>query len=529
MEENNIKELLSEEQVWDILGFASAWNGLGIYGNAFSPMLLSQRMKDVNLNPLAATEQTLNDALVDPKNSELALQAFSENFEIQSQVYKRLLSYLGNLLSFDLTYECINVKSDNYTSKKYNDDLDKVKEFFDRFDYRKEFGLAVGEMLRNEAFFCLPRWDMKDQVVLQELPASPQYTMITGRFDYGLLFSLNAYWFWLPGVDLNMYPSFFKKKYNELWGTSGTIQTYNPSASPLLRGSSSWVFWWDIPVDVGWMFKLSPALAARVPYFSGLFLDLIQQPVIRALQKNATMSAANRMIIGEVGVLKDAQSKTRDQFNISPALLGNFLALVKSAIGDAMKTAALPLTNVKGVSFPAENEIYSKYLRTAVSSAGVNANLIFATDQKLNAIETQLSLNTDEQLMYSVYPQFEAFLNYNVNRFTSKFKFRFHFQGTKFFNNRQQRLDNQLALAPLGIVLPQQIAASLGLNMFELERQLEESKGSGFDKKLLPLVSTFQQTGKEDTGRPRKNDTTLSDEGSETRGQGSNIDKGGKI
>jgi len=522
---NNTDEL-SEENVWNILEFASSFGGYG-YNNIMTPMLLNQRMKDLNLNPLAATEQSLNDALIDPKNSELALQSFSEDFESKSQIYKRLLSYLQNLLAFDMNYTCINAKTGDYSGKSYQRDKDKISEFFDKFDYKKEFNIAVGEMLRNETFFFCPRWDM-DQIVLQELPASPNYTMITGRWSYGFLFSMSAYWFILPGVDINLYPNFFIKKYNELCGNNNALQTYDPSLSPQARGNSSWVFWMDIPVDVGHVFKLNPALSTRIPYFTGLFSDLVNQSIMRSLQKNINMSAASRIIIGEVGQLKDAAAKLKDAFNISPALLGNFLALVKSSIGDAVKTAALPLNNVKSINFPAENELYSSYLKTSVAMSGVNSNLIFSNDLKMNAVETQLSLGVDIQLMENIYPQMAAFLNYHVNRFTDKFKFKFSLEGSNFYTDRQQRFDKQMELSALGMVLPQKIAASLGMSPFDFQRQLDEGRETGFTDKLTPIISAFQQ-GSKDVGRPQKNDTTLSDEGSETRGQGSNIDKGGKI
>ena len=517
--------LLTEQEVWDIIKFATALGGGNIYGNALTPMLLNERMKEISLNPARATEALLDDALLDPKNSEQTLQSFSQDFEIISQPYKRLLGYLSNLLSFDLTYECINVKEEDYSKSTYRNDLDRVKEFFDRFDYRKEFAIAVSEMLRNEAFFCAPRFDF-EQYVLQELPSSPNYTMITGRWDYGMLFSFNMYWFIQPGVDVDLYPDFFMKKYGEFWDRNKR-RKYDPSVPVESRGLSSWVYWLDIPVDVGFMFKLNPAMAVRVPYFTGLFQDLVQQPVMRALQKNANMSTANRLILGEVGQLKEAQSKTKDQFNISPGLLGSFLALVKSAIGEAMKTAALPLANVQGISFPGETDLYSTYLKTAMATSGVNTNLIFTQDQKLTTTEAQLSVDTDIQLMTALYPQFEGFLNYHVNRFTKRYKFRFHFEGSHFFNNRQQRYDKALGLASLGIVLPQKIAASLGMSPFEFQRQIEEAKASGFVEKLTPIVSGYQQSG--EAGRPKKADSDLTEEGDQTRSSGGNVGRGGKI
>jgi hypothetical protein len=205
--------VLSESDIWDMISFTRSLY-TGAYGGVFTPDLISSKLKDITLNPLAATQSTLEKALQDPKNSEFELMEFSEDFEIQSQPYKRLLGYLGNMLSWDLTYSCKNAKFEDYKKPAYEKDLDIVMDFLDKLDYRKEFTTAVKEMLRNETFFCCPRLE-GNAFVLQELPASPTYTKITGRWDYGLLFSFNMYWFAQSGVDIEMYPGFFKKKYSE--------------------------------------------------------------------------------------------------------------------------------------------------------------------------------------------------------------------------------------------------------------------------------------------------------------------------
>jgi len=531
LEDKDKDVLISEQEVGYVLDFAQSLLGGSMYG-AFTPQMVNSRFKDVTLNPMQATETTLTNALNSPKSSEEQLQAFSQDFEIQSQVYKKLLAYLGTMLSFDMTYSATarEGKTD-YSSASYRKDLDAVKRFIDKFDYKQEFPMVVQELLRNEAYFGLNRFDM-EQYVLQELPASPVYTMITGRWDYGLMYSFNLYWFIQQGVHIDMYPDFLKEKYSELWGKGG-VKDYNPAIAPTSRGSSSWVYWQDIPVDKGWCFKMNPVIATRVPYYSGLFLDLIQQPQMRALQKNINMAAAARIVIGEIPLLnKSSQAGgTRDQFSISAKNLGEFLALVKSAIGDTVRTAAVPLTNVQGIEFPAENELYEKYLKTALATSGVNTNLIFTSDVRPNAIESQLSLNVDESQMVSLYPQFEKFMNYHINRLTKNHKFNFRFEGTNFFNNRQQRFDKAMQLASNGIVLPQKIAASVGMDPFEFQRQLEEAQDNKWVSKLTPLVAGYQQPGsQQDTGgRPQKKDGELSDGGEETRSNGSNIGRGGTV
>ncbi len=413
--------LITEQEVWNVIEFARALSG-GLYGTTYlNPELVNARMKDVSFNPLAATEDMLNKAMVSPKDYEKQLQQFSQSFELSSMVYKRLISYLGNMLSFDITYTANTKSIEDYKTPKYKKDLEAVEKFLDKFNYKKELRIVVKELLRNDAYFgCFI--DTGDSFVLQELPS--EYCKITGRWGKGFLFSFNMYWFLQPGVDINEYPPFFKKKFNEIFRDSNTIKRYIPSLPPEMRDKSSWIYWVDVPPSVGYCFKLTPELATRLPYFSPLFNDLILQPLMRTLQKNMNMAAASKIIAGEVPLLnKEAKATVKDSIAISPDLLGKFMALVKSAIGDAIKVATAPLTEIEGISFETDNAMYDSYVRTALSLSGINTNLIFSSNVKPNAIETQLSLNVDEQMMEALYEQFNQFMDYQINKFTRTFKF----------------------------------------------------------------------------------------------------------
>jgi hypothetical protein len=86
-----------------------------------------------------------------------------------------------------------------------------------------------------------------------------------------------------------------------------------------------------------------------------------------------------------------------------------------------------------------------------------------------------------------------------------------------------------MALASQGIVLPQKIGASIGMNPFEFQKQLEEAQDNKWVDKLTPIVSGFQQSGQESGGRPQKKDGELGESGEETRSSGNNVSKGGKL
>jgi hypothetical protein len=527
--EDNRPDLLDEQTVWDFIEFARSLSSMA--GMPLTPDLLNARLKDISLlNVGGVTEERVNKALADPKNNENELLAISEALEYSSTPYKRILQYMSGLLSFDLAYYCKNAEFKDYKTPKYQKDLDVVKQFLDSFDYKKEFSTVVKQLLREETFFSVMR-DEGKKYVLQQLPSN--YCVITGRFEEGILFSFNYQWFTQGGVDINMYPAVFKRTFDKLL-KSGDIKNYNPSLPLETRGDSSFMYLADCsPMDNFWAWKMSPEIATRIPYFSGLFSDLSMQSLVRGLQKNNYMASAVKFILGEVALLKDTKATLKDAISISPDLLAKFMQLIKSAVNsEVVRIASAPLTNMNGIEFSGDNEVYSSFIKNTLGMSGVNSNLLFSADVKPNLLETQLSANVDEIVMASLYPTFNSFLDFHINRKTSKFKFGFKFEGSNFYTDRQRRLEVQTSLMDKGIVNPVKLAAALGQNPFEFQAQLDEARAMGWVDNLTPIVSAFQMSGKEGAdpgGRPPKKDGELTDSGAQTREDGGNQAKGGKI
>lgn len=513
----NKEILLSKEEVYDVLKFAGS-----LYSGIYTPQLVNDRLKDISLSPQIATAKDVDDALQNPKQNEQKLLGYSEYFELTSMIYKRVMNYLAGMLSFDLTMNPMNVSDDKeYSSPAYKKDLAIVYDFLDRFNIKKEFPMILRQMVRQEVYFGVLR-DDGEKYSMQELPQD--YCLITGRFDSGLLFDFNMYYFYQPGIDLNLFPDVFKKMYAKVFQNNESAKNYNPSTSIGGR-DSSWVLYHQVsPADGFWAFKFSPEIATRIPYLAPMFPDVVLQPLIRSLQTNSYVAAASKLLIGKIPMLsKDAKgSAVKDAVALSPDLLGKFLALMKSGLGDSIKVGASPLEDMKGITFPNESNYYQDYLKTTTSTSGVNSRLVLTLD-KNNAVESQLSINVDEYLMTPLYQYFSEFLEYYINKRTKKYKFKIFLSGTNFFTNRSERLKTQLDLIPFGIINHQGIAAALGLLPQDFERQLMMTKSSGFVDNLTPIISAFQSSGESPkNGRPKTPDEKLGDSGAETRGNDTN-------
>ena len=521
---------LSIEEVFNVLDFAKSYATGQLYPGAITPQLLSSAMKDISFTPKELTEDDLTNALKDPKNSESELRQFMEHLEIVSMPVKKILNYMLSQLAFDLTYTVNGaLEETDYKSPAYKKSEKMLQSFLDDFNYLFYFKNAVKQMLRNETYVFCPR-DDGEKIVLQELPLDRCY--ITGRWDYGFLVSFDFQYFLQPGVDIRFFPKFFRDKYNELF--SGKESEYIPPINPDKRGGLTSRFAWyvDLPPDVAWVFKFDTSLTAAVPYFSGLLPEFIQQPTMRALQKNINMAVASRMILGQVPMRTDSRTSVKDMIAIDAITLGKFLALVQSAISEAIKITAAPLQNMKSVEFKAENDVYDEFLKTGISSSGANSAIVYSSDLKANAIESQLSFQSDSKIMEALYEQFNLFMEYQINVRTDKsaggggHKFSPRFEGNDYYLDRQQRFDYAMGMVERGIVLPQKIAAARGMKPHELIRMMTEAKAQGFVDMLTPVSLASQQ--EKDTGRPKKKDSELNDSGVGTRGEAANIAKGGK-
>ena len=525
-EEEVVETLEALQKAFEIKDFTSGYTE-GIY----TPITQNDLMKQLNINTMTPDRQGIENALKDPMNNEDTLVSYGQSYYFSSLMYKRNLEYIANLAAFDLEMVCVNPPKD-FNDKVYQKDWRTVKEFFNKFDYRAQFKSILWHMLMEEAYFGIFReFDTKD--IFQQWPG--KYAMITGRFEYGLLYDIDMNYFTQGIVDINCFPNWVKKTYRDTFNNKDLVN-YKPS-SKLNRRTGRFALWTQTSPDEGfWCFKFNPNHSLQVPFFSAMLPEMAIVPLMRSLQVDQSMAAARKLLVSSVPYLKEKKSSSvANQLAIDADVLGKFIGLASRGLEAAIKILALPTEDVKGVEFENTDKDTYKNFMAITSSLLSGGKVIFSTDENQNAIETQLSLNLDELLVQSIYPQFNDFLNYVVNKKTKKYKWQFRFVGAEDQFDRSRRQQAAFAFADKGVVLPNKIATSIGLNKIELERELEEAQKTGFTDKLMSMLNVYTMSSnnntdtQEKTGRPRKEEDELSDSGAETRAKGSNIEKGGQI
>ncbi len=514
MEKQN-KDGLTEEQVYDVVAFASALTGdVGFY----TPQLNNYNLVSLTGNSKTPDYDKVIKALNNARETAKDLQEYSAWMEYNNMLYARLIRYYANMLSFDLKVICTNASGDDYKSKEFLEDKKRVWKFLDAFDYKREFNRVIDICARQEIDFTWfrttkgtfdPTPEDVDSEKVTKLPkytlqTMPQdYCLPTGYFEQGGLYDFDMTYFLQPGVDIDAFDPVFKKKARELFDENGMLK-YKPT-NPLDRRNGTFSYWVQTSPDNGaWVFSLTDFKFDEVPFLAPTLPNMITDREMQALQKDKDIEAAYGLLMGEMDMLdKQKSGNVKDAFAINPKTLGKLLGLVRSGLDKHIKVGALPVRNLNFYQYEDKNpDTYSNQV-TSTTSLGASASNIIYSTSKMSQEEARNAIINDGNIVKRMYAQFNAFLNFYVNKKTRKYKFSFEFEGINFPFEQEHRQKKVMELANVGIVLPQAIGAAYGYRPQDFERMMEEARYGGFTDNLVQLMSIHTSSDKS-TGRPQE-------------------------
>lgn len=513
-----------EDKNFDFAAFSSAFNRAA-YGAYATPQMVNTNLQNINLNPRVSTYQEYLKALQNPKTNEDAIISFGQNEYLTNTLYKRNFDYYANLPAWDLTIRPKFAEPTDYSSASYKKDWKAAEDFLSKFDYRSEFRKCVFNMLNSDIYSCMFRDDLsEDKYLLQDL--SYKYVKITGRCSHGLLVDVDMSFLMNGTQDLMMYPKSIRRKYNALFNAQNK---YVPSSTLNDRTGKFGFYVQTSPIDDEiWTFKFNPDIITEIPYFAPMILDTSLMDFYRELQMNQDLVAAKKLITSQWPLL-DAKTAQTDRLGVRAETMGSIIGAIKAGLGDYFNIASIPSDKIEVEQMENKNKTaYQDYLKNISGLMG-GANTLFSV-VKQSSTESMISADIDAMLMSKIYPQFEAFLEYHINKRTRKFKFDVKLSGTSSYLEKDRKYKAAMEAAKVGLVSANSLASILNMNVFELSRELEMTKGMGFTEKLMPMLNLFTMSGNNDgAGRPQNSDSEITDSGSATRENSSNIPKGGKI
>jgi hypothetical protein len=346
------------------------------------------------------------------------------------------------------------------------------------------------------------------------------YCKITGKWEYGMLYDFDVNYFTKGGVSVLGFDPSLIKQWNKI--REGKRQEYNPT-SQLNVHDGSFANWTQVsPYNGAWVFKMDMTNAAIVPFFASIIPKVLDAEEVGKLQKNKDIIGARALLVGEIQLLdKQKSGNATDALAYNPKTLMKFLKLVKNGLNESINAVAMPTKDPKMYQFKDENtDMVNNNLKTTVGQFASGSRLLFVND-KMSETEAKCAIITDYNLVEPLYRQYENFLNYYVNRKTTKYKFKFTFSGSTYYFVNEKRDEKLVELMDKGVVFaPRTYAKLVDMKPQQFDRLLTEGSATGWTTKLTSLMqNVYTQSGNPNDkgGRPQSSDSDLSDSGSTAR------------
>ena len=534
-----ITEEGSEQAVWNVLDFMA-----GIYGDLKgynNPLPYDARMENNNLialnnNPKIPTAETLRQAIVNYKDNAELLQDFSEFMKAWDTLYAKIIDVKLSMLNFD-----INWYVDRYMIKDtseldspiFQEDYRRVCKFMSKFKAKQEFRKVAENTLIADTYFCWLRdsygqfnddeleldYSVKrsQNFALQMMPQ--EYCKITGSSVYPntFLWDFNVDYFENAWVNVNNYDPSLKQAYDSILGNK-QIRSFVNNSVDLNRVSKSYDGFVRTKVNNGaYCFKYDCSNFNAVPPYAKLMREAFGNDEIARLQKSKDVLSTNALILGEMKTKKDDKiGNEKNSFIIDPKQVGTLLKIARNMLNNAnIKQIALPLEESRMYQFNDMNPKMVDNRLNSVANQSISSGSMVYTNEKMGQFELQNALALDyHSIADRLYPQFENFLEFFVNKKTKKYKFKFSVKGSTLPFLRQPEIDNQIKISNMGMQADTtKYSALMGYDSNELESMMMMAKYGGMQDNLVLLMNS-NTSSDGDAGNPTKSIQDKSDNGS---------------
>lgn len=487
-----------------------------------SPQLLNSTLKNVNMGGIDLSTEEIRRMVMAPHLFEQELRKLSYLYYNTISLYKRNIDFKSILLDFDweptpYTKDGKPISQSDIRSRTFKSDYAIMAKFFNSFDAKEEFSKVLFNVLLYDTYYTSIR-TYEDHIYLQEMPST--HCMIDADSYLGYLYSFDFSYFMNSGVDINAYSPIIRKKYSEVLKLKQS--TYNPN---MPGRNGAWVHWFPMHPDHAWVFKYNSKFAGSVPPLIEMLIDYSKLDKFKDLEEAKKELEAYKVIFATVPRLSNGRSANKmDDFAISSTELGKFVAAVKQSLKVDFKAA--PLDNFKAFDFSpaaAENDLLETEVNNMLKESGLS-DAILIGGNSVSALNLYKLVSAE--LVKTIYPQFENFCEYYINKQTKKYNFKIKFVGTIFDREDRRKAANEDM--ERGIITPS-IFSSRGIQMTDASNVMNMMHGLGFPQMFTPIqtASTMSSDEKqaEASGRPTTDDNNLTDSGEQTRNIGANIDK----
>lgn len=430
--------------------------------------------------------------LLSPENNEVNLRNASIYYYNTSTQYKRLITYMSQLLTWAYTLSPTKLDLSKIDSEDIKKQYTKTLSTVETWNLKHEFSKAATIALREDVFYGV---EQSNKDSFQIIPMNPDYCSITNLIDGCYAFSIDMSK--IKESELNTYPEIITKLYKNY-----------------ASGGDKWQL---VPEELCWCLKFNETTDYPIPPFVSTLSDLCDINDYKDLQLAKTEIQNYKALSLKVPIDKDGV----------PLIEWNLVQMYYAQIADILPDyVGLIASPMEVTDFNFEKSGSLSELDTVIqaeeqfwNSTGTSA-LLFGNSKNKTAGALGLSINADEEVMFAFMEQCQRLVNRRLKKLSGKIKFKINFLPITIYNQKNT-VDMYSKVLTYGYPVKRAACAALGLTPDDVNSQAYfENEVLDLKTQFVPVQTSHTQSNNV-VGRP----TETGDAGEVTAEAGSNDDR----
>jgi hypothetical protein len=448
----------------------------------------------------------INKILENPQGYKNDLMRIGMYLYIRVQEYKGILEYKSNMLPYTNILQ-VNDMSD-FDMEKYKRNL----QFILDYNIASKFGQATKLLVRDDVYFA---YELSDgggkNFIWKQLPS--EYCVILGRdrFEtYRVGFDMR--YFDMYPQDLESYPDEFKEKYKGYQ----KFKADNKNKKNVMDFGTTAIV--ELDTNKAIAFKFDESVDFVLPYFSGLYVDMIRLLEIKDVEMVATISD-NYKVVHQLIPLS-TEGDAEDDFLLSADYIldahDSLRANLPASVGGITTAMKLESISLKGNVASSEENIVSKHASNLFSSSGTSK--ILFSGNSTSSVGLDRNIQVDENMLFKLLRQYERYMNKRLFLYNKgTYKYRLQFLDNTYYNT-PVLFDRYLKAGQFGFNTEFEVGAMCGISQLDMINRGSLMEALGIKKKMIPFVSSHTNTEPTDGSDNKKVEVT--DEGARSRDRG---------
>lgn len=450
-------------------------------------------------NPLTDTNQ---------KN----LRQLSQFLYVLSAQYRRIIAYFATHI--DLTaYNVIpNVSmTEDNDDEKILQNYESTLKWIEKMNMQGQIHGILTTCLREDCFYGYIYYEDGEE------QDRNSFIIVPLNADYCKISSVNYNGTLNCAFDFSYFDSSANKVYLDYWDKEFTTG-YNAYQKDSKQR------WAELDPERTVVFKMDYDQLDRViPPFASLFEDIIDLIDLRGITSVKDKLSIYKLLVAEIDTLSNTTNP--DDFAVSLDLAVDFYNKINQILPEEIGLALSPM-KIEPITFDKdatdETNSISKANKNLWESAGVSQIMDNSKLTGSTAVTAAMrfdALFIQKPLLWQIEARVNMFLDYVLPDNGMRLKY---MQVSPYL--KDEVIKNVKEACTLGLPMKTQLAVLMGVSPLDMNSMLHlENDILKLQDKMVPLQSTYTQTGGSDTGgAPEKPNEELTDDGADTKDQEKN-------